>query len=66
MIYANDLAYNLLMKETFMRLRELSCAVTADKDAAKKKSRREQNRARFRSLGASVSSLMPGRVQADE
>lgn len=65
MTYINDIPSALLMKETNMRLRALGCAVTADKEAAKRE-RAEKLRASFRSPKQTGAAFVLGKVHADE
>ena len=66
MTYINDIPSNLLMKETNMRLRELGCAVTADKKAAKRERLAGMIRARAHSEQQTGATFALGKVHADE
>jgi len=65
MTYINDIPSTLLMKETNMRLRELGCAVTADKQNAKER-HSGKVRLSLRSRNATGASFRLGSVHADE
>ena len=66
MTYINDIPSALLMKETNTRLRELGCAVTADRNSAKEERRSGKIRANDRSMSAPGASFSLGKVHADE
>ena len=66
MTYINDIPFDLLMKETNMRLRELGCAVTADKKAAKRERLAGINRANIRAPKQTGATFALGKVHADE
>ncbi|HWQ97994.1 MAG TPA: hypothetical protein VN538_07885 [Clostridia bacterium] len=66
MTYINDIPSALLMQETNTRLRELGCAVTADRDSAKKERQSGKVRASLRSRSATGASFQLGSVHADE
>lgn len=66
MTYINDIPSDLLMKETNLRLRELGCAVTADKKAQKRERRAGMSRATIRSPKQTGAFFVLGKVHADE
>lgn len=65
MTYINDIPSALLLKETTMRLRELGCAVTADKELATRE-RAGNFRASFRSPQQTGACFALGKVHADK
>lgn len=66
MTYINDIPSDLLMKETNMRLRELGCAVTADKKATKRERLAGMIRAKAHSEQQTGATFALGKVHADE
>ena len=66
MTYINDIPSSLLMKETNMRLRELGCAVTADKKATKRERLAGMILARAHSEQQTGATFALGKVHADE
>ncbi len=66
MTYINDIPSALLMEETNMKLRELGCAITADKKAAKRERLAGMIRANIRSSKQTGVAFVLGKVHADE
>jgi len=66
MTYINDIPFDLLMKETNMRLRELGCAVTADKKATMRERLAGLIRAKVHSGKQTGAAFVLGKVHADE
>ena len=61
MIYANDLPSTIVLMETYLRLSQLGCAVTAGKETASRENRAGKSQREYQSVCASGFALANGK-----